>query len=119
MIVLVAAVHIVSGVPTGAPRAACMSLAPQHGSNAPQTTLSPHIVDLSDFNVTLDEDTGEIVSIYYNPDVMYTSELNCVENNSITALTVSIIFSHSGGDRRGNVLGYIQRLSPTRQSLCR
>ena len=102
--VLVAAVHIVSSLPGGAPRAACMSLAPQHGSNAPQPTLSPHIVDLSDFNVTFDEDTGEIVSIYYNPNAMYASELNCVENNSITALTVSIIFSHSAGDRRGNVL---------------
>lgn len=102
--VLVAAVHIVSSFPGGAPLEACVSLTPQHRSNSPQTTPSPHIVDLSDFNVTFDEDTGEIVSIYYNPDVMYTSELNCVENNSITALTVSVIFSHSAGDRRGNVL---------------
>ena len=101
--VLVAAVHIVSSLPGGAPPMACISLMPQHGSNA-QTTPSPHIVDLSDFNVTFDEDTDEIVSIYYNPGVMYASELNCVENNSITALTVSIIFSHSEGDRRRNVL---------------
>ena len=79
VIVLVAAVHIVSGVPTGAPRAACMPLAPQHGSNAPQATPSPHIVDLSAFNVTFDEDTDEIVSIYYDPDVVYSSELNCGE----------------------------------------
>ena len=69
----VAAVHIVNGLRGGAPSQACNTLTPQHNNNAAQTTPSPHVVDLSDFNVTEDDDTGE-VTIYYYPDTMYESE---------------------------------------------
>ena len=76
--VLVAAVHIANGVSTGAPSQACGTLTPQHSTNQPQTTPSPHIVDLSDFNVTMNDVTGGQM-IYYYPDTMYQSEpLSCI-----------------------------------------
>ena len=74
--VLVAAVHIASGRSNGAPLQACDTLTPQHNGNPPQATPSPHVVDLSDFNVTMDDGTGEMM-IYYYPDTMYESELLC------------------------------------------
>ena len=69
----VAAVHIVSGRSGGAPLPVCSTLTPQHGNNVAQNTPSPHVVDLTDFNFTMDEDTDD-VTFYYLPDTMYTSE---------------------------------------------
>jgi len=68
----VAAVHSVNGLSSGAPRDACVALTPQHNGNQPQITPSPHIVDLSDFNITEDEDGN--ITIYYTPDTMYASK---------------------------------------------
>ncbi|XP_065899957.1 putative defense protein [Dysidea avara] len=69
----VAAVHRVSSRSGGAPLDACVTLTPQHGGNLPQMTPSPHVVDLSDFNITEDEDGN--LTIYYTPDTMYAITL--------------------------------------------
>ena len=47
---LVAAVHTVNGLSSGAPISACGSLMSQNLGNAPQITPSPHIVNLSNFD---------------------------------------------------------------------
>ena len=72
--VLVAAVHIVSGFPGGAPLGACVSLTPSHGGNAPQNGLSPHIVNLSSFDAMFNESMNT-TTLYYIPDTTYSSKL--------------------------------------------
>ena len=73
-IVLVAAVHTVSGLSGGAPLQACGTLTPQHGGNVPQVTTSPHIVNLSDFDSMFNE-TLNATLLYYIPDTLYSSML--------------------------------------------
>ena len=92
IVLLVAAVHNVNSLSSGAPLMACNTLTPQH-NNPPQTTPSPHVVDLSDFNMTMNDDTGD-VSIYYYPDTMYESELQRFMQ-LVAIVIASIIFSHS------------------------
>jgi len=67
----VAAVHGVNGFSSGAPIDLCVTLTPQHRTS-PQMAPSPHIVDLSDFNITEDEDGH--MTIYYTPDTTYASK---------------------------------------------
>lgn len=74
LIVLVAAVHIVSGFPTGAPGGACISLTPNHGGNQPQGFPSPHIVNLSSFDSMFNESTNT-TTLYYTPGTTYSSKL--------------------------------------------
>ena len=103
LILLAIAIHTVSGRSGGAPLQACVSLTPQHSGNAAQTSQSPHVVDLSDFNVTVDDDTGD-VTIYYEPDTMYASECVLHEGQFNCYHHCLCYFSHTSGDRRGNVL---------------
>ena len=98
---LVAAVHMVSGLSTGAPPPACGTLTPQHGSNAAQTTPSPHIVDLSDFNVTVDDDTME-ATIYYFPDAMYASESYCMKMVPLLLLLFLVTLMATGEGQFSN-----------------
>ena len=71
-IVLVAAVHTVNGLPSGAPISSCAPLMPQHFGNAPQITPSPHVVDLSNFDSVYNE-TSNTTTLYYTPDTLYCS----------------------------------------------
>ena len=73
VVVLVAAVHIVSGFPNGAPLGACVSLTPSHGGN-PQNEPSPHIVNLSSFDGMFNESMNT-TTLYYIPDTTYSSKL--------------------------------------------
>jgi len=111
----VAAVHRVSGRSGGAPLDACITLTPQHNGNLPQVTPSPHIVDLSDFNITEDEDGN--MTIYYTPDTLYASKFGDVLNASY--VTLVFFCSHSGSNWSGNVFRCVPGISVTRQNICR
>ena len=87
VVVLVAAVHIVSGLPGGAPLGACVSLTPSHGGNAPQNAPSPHIVNLSSFDAMFNESTN-ITTLYYIPDTMYPSKLESLASYQFLQLSV-------------------------------
>ena len=73
LVVVVVAVHTVSGFSRGAPLQACVTLTPQHG--AAQNTPSPHIVDLSDFDSMFNESLNT-TTLYYTPNTMYSSMYN-------------------------------------------
>lgn len=85
---------MVSGLPGGAPLGACVTLMPQHNSIAPQQTPSPHVVDLSDFNVTQDDD-GETV-VYYMPDTLYDGRLSVIVG--ALYITLALLVSHSSSN---------------------
>ena len=105
-----AAVHRVSSRSGGAPLDACVTLTPQHGGNLPQMTPSPHVVDLSDFNITEDEDGN--LTIYYTPDTMYASKFGCILNTSCIAM--AFLFSHSCSNWGRNVFRCVPRIPVTR-----
>lgn len=110
----VAAVHRVSGRSGGAPLEACIALTPQHSGN-PQVTPSPHIVDLSNFNITEDEDGN--MTIYYTPDTLYASKFGDILNS--LCVTLVILCSQSGSNWSGNVFRCVPGISVTRQNICR
>ena len=72
LVVAVVAVHTVSGLSSGAPLQACITLTPQHGGNVAQVTPSPHIIDLSNFGSMFNESMNA-TSLYYIPNTLYSS----------------------------------------------
>ena len=82
-----AAVHIVSGLPGGAPLGACVSLRPSHGGNAPQDGPSPHIVNLSSFYTMFNESMNTTI-LYYIPDTMYSSNLEILASYQLLQLSM-------------------------------
>ena len=70
IIILVSVIHPNLSFPTGAPQAACQTLAPnatQHGAQ-PQVTDIPYVLNLSAF---YDQTTDQMV---YTPDTVYNSK---------------------------------------------
>ena len=59
-------IKMVSAHPTGAPTTACSTFRPNHGVNLPQSSVSPYLLDLSEFAVAS--------SFVYNPGQQYSSE---------------------------------------------
>ena len=74
VVLVVVAVHTVSGLPGGAPLGACVPLSPSHGANVAQPPPSPHIVDLSNFDSMFNE-SSNTTTYYYTPTTMYSSML--------------------------------------------
>ena len=74
VILVAAALHTVSGLRSGAPLQACISLTPSHGGNAAQAGQSPHIVDLTDFDSMFNE-SSNTTTLYYTPNTLYSSML--------------------------------------------
>lgn len=83
IVLLTSIVHLCLSFPTGAPQAACQTVAPdatQHGAH-PQVTGVPYVLNLTSF---YDHATGEMV---YTPDTVYNRKAqSCYKINRFLVL---------------------------------
>ena len=83
VVMVLATLNSVQGMPNGAPFAACEDLTPQHGTDGPTIAPSPYTILTDPFNTSSD-------NLYYTPGQTYTRERLNHQIYSGTSLSLSI-----------------------------
>ena len=92
VVMVLATLNSVQGMPNGAPSAACENLTPQHGTDGPTIAPSLYTILTDPFNTISSSD-----SLYYTPGQTYTCEkLNHRSTVEPLSLPLSLYLSLSG-----------------------